>query len=87
LENDPGTQAALGVDVPPPRDWFSPFNRTRVVHPYLKTPATESALHDLYRRLGPDDDPSWFWPLTSCTRLPGCGKRDRGAGAAGSRCR
>ena len=58
LEDDPGTQAALGVDVPPPRDWFSPFNRTRVVHPYLETPASAPALHDLYRRLGPDDDPA-----------------------------
>jgi hypothetical protein len=82
-----GTQAALGVDVPPPRNWFSPFNRTRVVHPYLETPATESALHDLYRRPGPDDDPSVVLAADVWTRLPGCGKRDRGAGAAGSRCR
>jgi len=58
LENDPGTQAALGIDVPPPRDWFSPFNRTRVVHPYLETPATAPVLHDLYRRLEPGDDPA-----------------------------
>jgi hypothetical protein len=57
LEDDPGTQAALGVDVPPPRNWFSPFNRTQVVHPYLETPATESTLHDPYRWLGPDEKP------------------------------
>lgn len=58
LEDDPGMQAALGVDVPPPRDWFAPFNRSRVVHPYLETPASAAAVHDLYRRLGPDDDPA-----------------------------
>ena len=58
LEDDPGMQAVLGVDVPPPRDWFSPFSRSRVVHPYLETPASAPAVHDLYRRLGPDDDPA-----------------------------
>ncbi len=58
LENDPGMQAALNVDVPPVRDWFSPFNGSRVVHPYAETPSSAPVLHDLYPRLGPDDDPS-----------------------------
>ena len=58
LENDPGMQAALNIDVPPVRDWFSPFNSSLVVHPYTETPPSAPVLHDLYPRLGPDDDPS-----------------------------
>jgi hypothetical protein len=58
LEDDPGMQAALNVDVPPVRDWFSPFNSSRVVHPYLETPSSAPVLYDLYPRLGPDGDPS-----------------------------
>lgn len=58
LENDPGTQAALNIDVPPVRYWFSPFNSSRVVHPYTETPPSAPVLHDLYPRLGPDHDPS-----------------------------
>ena len=58
LEDDPAMQAALSIDVPPLRDWFSPFSDSRVVHPYLESPASPPALYDLYQRLGPDDDPS-----------------------------
>lgn len=58
LENDPGMQAALNIDVPPVQDWFSPFNSSRVAHPYTETPSSAPVLHDLYPRLGPDDDPS-----------------------------
>lgn len=58
LEDDPATQAALSIDVPPLRDWFSPFNDSRVVHPYLETLSSAPTVHDLYSRLGPDDDPS-----------------------------
>jgi hypothetical protein len=58
LENDPGTQATLNIDVPPVRDWFSSFNSSRVVHPYTATSSSAPVLHDLYPRLGPDDDSS-----------------------------
>lgn len=61
LENDPGMQAALNVDVPPVQDWFSPFNSSRVVHPYTETPSSAPVLHDLHdlhARLGPGGDPS-----------------------------
>jgi hypothetical protein len=58
LESDPGMQAALNIDVPPVQDWFSPFNDSRVVHPYLETPSRAPVLHDLYPRLGPGGDPS-----------------------------
>jgi hypothetical protein len=58
LENDPGMQAALNIDVLPVQDWFSPFNNSRLVHPYAETPCSSPALHDLYPRLGPDGDPS-----------------------------
>jgi hypothetical protein len=58
LESDPGMQAALNIDVPPVRDWFSPFNDSRVVHPYAETPPSAPVLHDLYLRLGPDGDPA-----------------------------
>lgn len=58
LEDDPGTQAALNIDVPPVWDWFSPFNSSRVVHPYTETPPSAPVLHDLYPRLGPGHDPS-----------------------------
>ena len=58
VENDPGMQAALNIDVPPVRDWFSPFNDSQVVHPYIETPSSAPVLHDLYPRLGPDGDPA-----------------------------
>ncbi len=57
LEDDPGTQAALGVDLNPVPDWFTPFNSERSVHPYAETPATAPAVHDLRRRLCGDDSP------------------------------
>lgn len=46
-----------GGAVPPVRDWFSPFNGFRVVHPSAETPPSAPVLHDLYPRLGPEDDP------------------------------
>jgi hypothetical protein len=57
LEDDPGAQAAIGIEVLPPRDWFAPFNDSRVVHPYAETPSSTASLHDLYQRLGPNDGP------------------------------
>jgi hypothetical protein len=56
----------LGIDVPPFRDWFSPFNSSRVVHPcapYAETSSSASVAHNLYRRLGEDE----IHP--SCSRL------------------
>ena len=47
VEDDPGMQAALGIDVPPVQDWFSPFNSSRIVHPYLETAPRAPVLHDL----------------------------------------
>jgi hypothetical protein len=55
LESDPGAQAAMGVEIPPVQDWFSPFNDSRIVHPYAEAQRTAPALHDLYLRLGPED--------------------------------
>jgi hypothetical protein len=57
LEDDPGAQAAMGVEVPASQDWFTPFNNSRVVHPYAETPPGAARLHDLYQRLRPDDEP------------------------------
>lgn len=58
LEDDPGAQAALGIDVPPVGDWFSPFNDSRFVHPYAETDSSAPDVHDLYQRLGEGDDPT-----------------------------
>lgn len=58
LEDDPGAQRALGVDLPPVQDWFAPFNPDRAVHPYAETARSAPEVHDLYPRLGHDDDPS-----------------------------
>jgi len=55
LEDDPGAQAALGVDLNPVQDWFTPFNSDRSVHPYAETPSTAPEVHDLRRRLCGDD--------------------------------
>jgi hypothetical protein len=55
LEDDPATQAALGVDVVPIADWFTPFNDTRVVHPYVETSRSSAVLRDLLQRLGEHD--------------------------------
>jgi hypothetical protein len=55
LEDDPAAQAALGIDVPPAAEWFTPFNPDRLVHPYAKTPCSSPVLHDLLRRLGGED--------------------------------
>lgn len=57
LEDDPGAQRALGVDLPSVKDWFTPFNPDRTVHPYAESASSAPAMHDLYPRLGPDDDP------------------------------
>jgi len=58
LEDDPGTQAGLGLHVPPVSDWFAPFNKTRFVHPYAETTSTASRAHDLHLRLDGDMHPS-----------------------------
>jgi hypothetical protein len=55
LEDDPGAQAARGVEIPPVQDWFSPFNNSRIVHPYAETQSSAPVLHNLYLRLGPED--------------------------------
>jgi hypothetical protein len=74
LENDPAQQAAVGVDVMPGQDWFTPFNDTRIVHPYTETSPGPELLHDLLQRLSAEaghadvlesdaiDDPT---PITS----------------------
>ena len=52
LEDDPGTQAALGVDLQSsPGLVHVRSNSERSVHPYAETPATAPAVHDLRRRL------------------------------------
>jgi hypothetical protein len=58
LEDDPGTQAGLGLHVPPVADWFAPFNKTRFVHPYAETSSTASRAHDLHLRLDGELHPS-----------------------------
>lgn len=58
LEDDPGVQRSLGIDLQPVEDWFAPFNRSRRVHPYAETASSAPAVHDLYPRLGRDNDPS-----------------------------
>lgn len=58
LEDDPGAQRALGIDLPPVEDWFSPFNSDRAVHPYAETVSTAPEVHDLYPRLRHDNNPS-----------------------------
>lgn len=58
LEDDPGAQRALGIDLPSVKDWFSPFNSDRAVHPYAETVSTAPEVHDLYPRLGHNDDPA-----------------------------
>lgn len=40
------------------KDWFSPFNSDRAVHPYAETASTAPEVHDLYPRLGPGYDHS-----------------------------
>jgi hypothetical protein len=55
LEADLGAQAALGVDLSPVQDWFSPFNSDRSVHPYAETPPTAPEVHDLRRRFREGD--------------------------------
>lgn len=52
IENDPGLQARIGIEVSPIEHWFSPFNDTRIVHPYTETALEEIALHDLLTRFG-----------------------------------
>lgn len=52
LESDPAHQAAIGLEVVPVSEWFTPFNDSRIVHPFIRTdPAGELELHDLRRRL------------------------------------
>lgn len=55
VEDDPGTQAALGIEVSPVGNWFTPFNDGRYVHPYTETPPAAQKVHDLQLRLGAAD--------------------------------
>jgi hypothetical protein len=51
LEGDPAHQVAIQVELPDVADWFTPFNDSRIVHPYARTePSGEHELHDLRRR-------------------------------------
>jgi hypothetical protein len=58
LEDDPGMQAGLGLQVPPVSDWFAPFNTERMVHPYAEVAATASRAHDLHLRLSGEIHPA-----------------------------
>jgi hypothetical protein len=58
LEDDPGMQAGLGLNVPPVSDWFAPFNLSRIVHPYAETAPTARHPHDLNLRLDGEVHPS-----------------------------
>jgi hypothetical protein len=58
LEDDPVMQAALSLEVPPLSDWFTPFNTSRLVHPYAETLLAAHRVHDLHQRLIGDDEPS-----------------------------
>jgi hypothetical protein len=54
LAADPATQAGLGLWVPGPADWFTPFSADAVVHPYCQTQATGPQAHDLNQALDAD---------------------------------
>jgi hypothetical protein len=56
LEDDPEAQTALGIDIRPVADWFSPFNDSWVVHPYAETSSSVPVVHDLYLRFGASAD-------------------------------
>ncbi|MBE1467359.1 hypothetical protein [Kibdelosporangium phytohabitans] len=56
IEEDPGLQARLGIDVSPVEHWFSPFNDTSIVHPYTETTPEEHVLHDLLARFSKASD-------------------------------
>jgi hypothetical protein len=56
IEDDPGLQARIGIGVSPVEQWFSPFNDTRIVHPYVETALEEPILHDLLARFNDTDD-------------------------------
>ncbi|MFF1817738.1 hypothetical protein ACFVWG_10620 [Kribbella sp. NPDC058245] len=51
FENDPAMQRSLGMWVPPVEGWFTPFNDTRIVHPYAETTTTTAEVHDLFHLL------------------------------------
>jgi hypothetical protein len=70
LEDDPGAQAARGVEIPPIQDWFAPFNDSRIVHPYAETERTAPALHNLYLRLGPVDPTAVLTPDVVDSSVP-----------------
>jgi hypothetical protein len=55
VEDDPGAQAALGIEVSSIGDWFTPFNDGRHVHPYAETAPAAPKVHDLQLRLGAAD--------------------------------
>jgi hypothetical protein len=56
IEDDPGLQARTGIEVSRVEHWFSPFNDTRIVHPYVETALEEYALHDLLARCDNTDE-------------------------------
>ena len=48
VENDPAMQRSLGMWIPPVEGWFTPFNDTRVVHPYVEATTITAQVHDLH---------------------------------------
>jgi hypothetical protein len=50
VENDPLAVKTVGLDVHPLSDWFTPFNDSRIVHPYAATRESRPALFDLTDR-------------------------------------
>jgi hypothetical protein len=54
IEHDPSLQRGLGVWVPAARDWFTPFNAGRVVHPFSEVAASSPRAHDLTPLVGDD---------------------------------
>lgn len=62
LESDPAHQAAIGLEVSPVSEWFTPFNEGRVVHPFVRTePSPGLEMFDLRRRLAGLDHAEVDW--------------------------
>ncbi len=55
-EHDPATQRACDKWVPDVRNWFTPFNDDRIVHPYVQTADTTPQPHDLMLRIRGDNE-------------------------------
>ena len=56
MKTDPARQRAMGIWVPDVSDWFSPFNASRVVHPYVEAAPIGARPHDLSRLVSTDED-------------------------------